>query len=531
MSEIETPIDANIRACRACMSTKAESFHSLYSDDLLEKFQYCIDVKITQQAVSPQLVCNFCALEITNFADFKQKCIKSDAFWKDLSLKSSDQSKTKSISNINDDYVKDELNITNDSLDCDDPTDNTDEVLIEIKNIKPSDVESEAKPKDKVKSKKRKFKPLKNEAATFESVGKRMLKKSAGQCRRCAKTFSYKKNFINHLEQCGSKTPITKCNNKDNIKVENSYTKDKYCGICDKTTESFEEMKLHLHEHALSVDRDCRQCDFKALDLAELFAHRYQHQPSKLTMFLCHKCDKRFLMPARFEHHYRGVHLGLTPGICRLCNNTYQNYKKWRHHLRTHSCQFECDYCHKKFAMKYDLRAHINSYHLYSNIKSMVCDVCGFTTKRLSNLKLHISIRHVEHKPQCCHECGKVFKDEYSLRSHMKRMHSKVTVACPVCGKPYPSQAALKHHLIWHSDERPYKCELCDRRYKAKSTLREHLHSHRGGKPFECETCLKHFSSSLLLSRHKKRHLKAAAKAATPLSGKNAADIGGSYFA
>lgn len=161
----------------------------------------------------------------------------------------------------------------------------------------------------------------------------------------------------------------------------------------------------------------------------------------------------------------------------------------------------------------------------------MVCDVCGFTTKRLSNLKLHISIRHVEHKPQCCHECGKVFKDEYSLRSHMKRMHSKVTVACPVCGKPYPSQAALKHHLIWHSDERPYKCELCDRRYKAKSTLREHLHSHRGGKPFECETCLKHFSSSLLLSRHKKRHLKAAAKAATPLSGKNAADIGGSYFA
>ena len=45
---------------------------------------------------------------------------------------------------------------------------------------------------------------------------------------------------------------------------------------------------------------------------------------------------------------------------CRLCNNSYNKYAYLKAHMKTaHPCQFNCNYCDKKFSYRFDLKEHL----------------------------------------------------------------------------------------------------------------------------------------------------------------------------
>ena len=135
--------------------------------------------------------------------------------------------------------------------------------------------------------------------------------------------------------------------------------------------------------------------------------------------------------------------------------------------------------------------------------------------------------------PRTCAQCGKVLKDEHTLRCHLKTVHGEKKFACPECGKKFPHAGVLnahqkthsdtlytcdtcqekfrdltyfKKHVRSHSGQRPHPCPVCDRSYMQMSHLTDHLSIHSQAQPFACDVCPKRFRLAASLKEHKNRH-------------------------
>jgi len=73
------------------------------------------------------------------------------------------------------------------------------------------------------------------------------------------------------------------------------------------------------------------------------------------------------------------------------------------------------------------------------------CDVCEYSSRYSSNLKVHMRI-HTNEKPYECDVCEKRFRHSHGLKSHMRI----------------------------HTNERPYECDVCEKRYRQLSGLKYH---------------------------------------------------------
>ena len=61
-----------------------------------------------------------------------------------------------------------------------------------------------------------------------------------------------------------------------------------------------------------------------------------------------------------------------------------------------------------------------------------------------------------EYAPCECEICGKTFKNEYTLKTHMNTIHNeqRQTFICPHCGKSIKSKYYLQKHIrTVHADE------------------------------------------------------------------------------
>lgn len=106
-----------------------------------------------------------------------------------------------------------------------------------------------------------------------------------------------------------------------------------------------------------------------------------------------------------------------------------------------------------------------------------------------------------------CHMCGKVYKDQYILKMHVKMVHmpAEVLFECTVCSKKFTRKAHLKRHLRIHEPEKPYKCPHCDYRGCEKSDISKHILIHEEPKHV-CDVCGKAFRHIKNKELHLKRH-------------------------
>lgn len=123
----------------------------------------------------------------------------------------------------------------------------------------------------------------------------------------------------------------------------------------------------------------------------------------------------------------------------------------------------------------------------YQNSEKFRC-WCGVQMSGKKRLRDHQIARHEEvpesEKPRC-EICGKTFKIEAYLATHMKSMHGNqkpemMKVPCSVCGKLLV-KAALKSHENRHElskdsrNARSFVCDLCGHGTSSKSYIHQHL--------------------------------------------------------
>ncbi|XP_064612166.1 uncharacterized protein LOC135476165 [Liolophura sinensis] len=186
---------------------------------------------------------------------------------------------------------------------------------------------------------------------------------------------------------------------------------------------------------------------------------------------------------------------------CPLCDFQAYYPQQYQEHIFSHPDEVhKCKCCQYGTLDEPELIEHYKASHPRS-----ICPVCNFTAEQPYVVKRHMS-RHDE-KGCTCQICGKVYKDQYILKMHLKQVHmpADVLYECTVCGKKFTRKAHLKRHLRTHEVEKPFKCPHCEYRGCEKSDVAKHLLIHEEPK-YVCEICGKAFRHIKNKEIHVKRH-------------------------
>ncbi|XP_063152620.1 zinc finger protein 420-like [Candoia aspera] len=113
----------------------------------------------------------------------------------------------------------------------------------------------------------------------------------------------------------------------------------------------------------------------------------------------------------------------------------------------------------------------------------------------------------IPQKKKCpCPDCGKSFRDNYSLTRHQKIHISERPHQCPSCEKSFRLSKDLEKHQVTHSDLRPHQCVECGKYFKRKSSLDKHKKIHKGEKPYCCSYCGRRVTTNTILRYHQRIH-------------------------
>ncbi|XP_026538812.1 zinc finger protein 585A-like isoform X2 [Notechis scutatus] len=111
-----------------------------------------------------------------------------------------------------------------------------------------------------------------------------------------------------------------------------------------------------------------------------------------------------------------------------------------------------------------------------------------------------------QEKKYSCPNCGKSFRDKYSLTRHQKVHFPERPYPCPRCEKSFRTTKDLEKHQVTHSDQRPHQCGECGKYFKTKCSLDKHQKTHKGEKPFCCSYCGRRVTTSTILRYHQRTH-------------------------
>ncbi|XP_070445726.1 transcriptional repressor CTCFL isoform X2 [Equus przewalskii] len=138
--------------------------------------------------------------------------------------------------------------------------------------------------------------------------------------------------------------------------------------------------------------------------------------------------------------------------------------------------------------------------------RTFQCDVCGFTSSRISSFNRHKKT-HSNEKPHTCHLCLKAFRSVTLLRNHVNTHTGTKPYKCGDCDMAFVTSGELvRHRRYKHTHEKPFKCSMCKYASVEASKLTRHIRSHTGERPFQCGLCSYASKDTYKLKRHVRTH-------------------------
>ncbi|XP_043383521.1 transcriptional repressor CTCFL isoform X4 [Chelonia mydas] len=153
------------------------------------------------------------------------------------------------------------------------------------------------------------------------------------------------------------------------------------------------------------------------------------------------------------------------------------------------------------------LEAQTNTQHRKKGEKVIFhCDLCAFTSLRISSLNRHMKT-HSDEKPHVCHLCLKAFRTVTLLRNHVNTHTGTRPYKCSDCEMAFVTSGELARHRRYkHTLEKPFKCSMCKYSSVEASKLKRHLRSHTGERPYNCYLCSYASKDTYKLKRHMVTH-------------------------
>lgn len=184
------------------------------------------------------------------------------------------------------------------------------------------------------------------------------------------------------------------CRNNDSACRENAgfatNARQLLCEYCGKAFAKRDSLTVHRRVHTGERPFSCKTCGASFARKPSLSAHERIHTAER--PYKCNVCMKAFGRRDTLTVHYR-IHTGEKPYKCEKCWSSFTTFANLKKHRLRHSDNkhFECTKCLKKFALKSDLTVHQVK---HSDERPYQCDYCGYSTKRLRNLKVKFAARN-----------------------------------------------------------------------------------------------------------------------------------------
>ncbi|KAF4521399.1 hypothetical protein B566_EDAN018157 [Ephemera danica] len=340
------------------------------------------------------------------------------------------------------------------------------------------------------------------------------------------------------------------------------------CSYCHKNY----GRKKHLVEHVknihgeLSGPRICPGCSRQYKNAASLQMHLKScialnalgfTGPSRINnplsreylepRFPCNQCGKVYLSRSNLGTHVKNIHGELSkPITCSECAAVCKNYRsrmvRARKIRKTGESKFRCPECHKNYTTKAHLIDHVRFIHgdLSASVtcphcsktfknrraefdatveatstirtKGFICNFCPKAYFHRTHLTTHIkNIHGVLSTPRTCPACNSIFKNDHSLRIHMKYRcrFQKYTIYLNFAlqiNSPggWFTGKIRRRRATRFSPGKKFFCQYCKKVFCRKDNLRTHVKNIHGelAVPRTCSKCLKVYKNANSFNVH-----------------------------
>lgn len=170
----------------------------------------------------------------------------------------------------------------------------------------------------------------------------------------------------------------------------------------------------------------------------------------------------------------------------------------------------DCDLC--DFSAKYLSQLKVHFLEVHQQDAYLKC--CNKVFNRPSKLMDHIR-KHINPKLFTCSICNKSLNSQDYLATHIETVHNKVAqigkvlkYPCPKCDRTFSSERRLSNHVLKHdTDQLEHSCQICEKRFANVHRLRRHIQSiHEDLHPHVCDICGKKFKFKPSFERHLLEH-------------------------
>ncbi|XP_053620868.1 zinc finger protein 26-like [Plodia interpunctella] len=243
------------------------------------------------------------------------------------------------------------------------------------------------------------------------------------------------------------------------------------CPFCPKVFTRRETYARHVQRKHRILDED---------EIKEEFLNVKNEETGEIT---CKQCPLVFSSVNFLKLHMRRKHNALTEDFrlkCRICNLSYDKIESLKRHVRRkHGENSHCEVCNRQFDSR---EAYLNHSHVKTHSE---CSICGLIFASEGNLGKHMRLTHKIDSPKhvFCSSCNEGFYDKRQLKSHLMKVHLKVTYTCMFCSKVFKAKESYRRHILFkHPESNDMKnqaqnCEQCSASFPNEFELCRHINS------------------------------------------------------
>jgi len=411
----------------------------------------------------------------------------------------------------------------------------------------PDHVESEEEPSSAEED----YKPIRKKRKRKEIV--------EWSCDNCLKQFNHRSTLAKHLESCypdqleDLPLPLKKKKSGEKAKVSTVGAGPYTCTVCSRQFIFRKSLAKHMDTHGEDSEY------IVSKKTGKLRRKKKQTDKNIRGQFQCDRCECDFKIYGALQRHMLSHELAaknpptmadIEEGSgfkmidirdgkimrCKRCDLAFKSHGVYRMHMQKfHKKMFGCEDCSKKFTLpntlvkhrlnyhatfpkscpdcglvlttKHQFVRHVNTMHGTAFVESNVpCEICGKLVKNKYTLKQHVKLVHEKKKGEfACDQCGKVLKSKGSLDYHKRTHTGEMAYRCDECGRGHMRYDKMMECLAEHAGIHKYQCPHCEYKSNQLGYFKKHLTTHSDAKPFTCPICGHNSSTSTNLNGHTKK--------------------------